>query len=156
MVSLVLQFAAFLRLRATAPSAARPFAVPGGLRGAWMLAACSFALCFTLLVLEVAGTTGWEETMPFAVTLLFLPLASGAGVLWARTAERQRDSLPNYRKPPTLRVGRATPRRRAKQRRSWVNGARAWCAGERARGSCPPPFPTCNGQAGRVYKFSFS
>ena len=86
MVGLLLQFAAFLRLRATAPNAARPFAVPGGWRGAWAVATCFFALCFTLLVLEVAGVTGWVQSVPLGATLLFLPAASGAGVLWARTA----------------------------------------------------------------------
>jgi amino acid transporter len=87
MVGLVLQFAAFLKLRAAAPLAARPFAVPGGWRGAWALAAAFYALCFTLLVLEVANTTGWVEAIPLIGTLVFLPLATGAGVLWARTAD---------------------------------------------------------------------
>ena len=87
LLGLVLQFAAFLRLRAVAPHAPRPFAVPGGACGAWGVSACFFSCAALLLALELQGVEDWADALPLLATAAFLPCAVGAGLVWARSAD---------------------------------------------------------------------
>jgi amino acid transporter len=77
-LALLVELAAFLRLRARAPSMARPWRVPGGRAGAW-LAALLPAACALLAM----ATAGWRNVVAGAVAALTGPavyrLVSRAG-----------------------------------------------------------------------------
>jgi amino acid transporter len=55
LVGLLLQFAAFLVLKHRQPNAPRPFAVPGGLCGAYLVSLPFFLLAFTLIFFDCVG-----------------------------------------------------------------------------------------------------
>lgn len=80
-VGLVLQFAAFLRLKHVAPSTHRPFAVPGGLPGAYAVTLPFFALVALLLVVNVADA---DSIIITAAVGGLCALLTVAGALWAR------------------------------------------------------------------------
>ena len=83
LVGLVLQFAAFLRLKHLEPDAHRPFSVPGGKIGAWLLSAPFFVLAGIITWSNIdAGVEGWASCAAVGgVTLLFV----GCGEVWTRT-----------------------------------------------------------------------
>ena len=82
-VGLVLQFAAFLRLKHADPLAARPFAVPGGVAGAWAVALPFYALVGLLLAANLADADGAGVYTTAAVAVL-VALLTAAGAWWAR------------------------------------------------------------------------
>ena len=69
-LALLVELAAFLRLRAAAPTMPRPWRVPGGMAGAWLCAGCPAA--FALLAMLTAG---WLNTLAGVVAALTAPLA---------------------------------------------------------------------------------
>jgi len=78
-VGLALQFAAFLRLKHAEPGLARPFAVPGGVAGAWALSLPFFAL-LALVFYSAAAETPALAGAAAGGTLLM----AGGGLAWVR------------------------------------------------------------------------
>ena len=78
-VGLALQFAAFLRLKHTQPDLPRPYAVPGGVGGAWAISVPFFAL-LGLVAFSAAAET--PELAGAAAGCTALMVAGGAA--WAR------------------------------------------------------------------------
>lgn len=81
LAGLVLQFAAFLRLKYTEPDAPRPFAVPGGRAGAWAAALPLFALCALVLGTNVSSADSISSAVFVAAVLALL---TAVGATWAR------------------------------------------------------------------------
>ena len=69
-LALLVELAAFLRLRTTAPHMPRPWRVPGGTPGAWLVVACPAA--FAILAM---ATAGWLNTAAGTTAALTGPLA---------------------------------------------------------------------------------
>ena len=68
-LSLIVELAAFLRLRTSAPAMARPWRVPGGRSGAWLAVALPSA--FALLAM---ATAGWRNIVAGVAAALTGPL----------------------------------------------------------------------------------
>lgn len=82
LVALLLQFAAFVRLKYVEPLAPRPYAVPGGVRGAWVLVAPFALLAGVIFYANVSGgVEGWASCAAVGGTTLLLVCG---GELWAR------------------------------------------------------------------------
>jgi amino acid transporter len=73
-ITLVIELAGFLWLRRSAPGMARPWRVPGGATGAWIVVACPTALA----VLAMA-TAGWTNTLVGIAAALTGPLVWAIG-----------------------------------------------------------------------------
>ena len=71
-LSLLVELAAFLRLRASAPSMARPWRVPGGPAGAWL--AVLLPSAFALLAM---ATAGWRNILAGVAAALTGPAVYG-------------------------------------------------------------------------------
>ena len=78
-VGLALQFAAFLRLKYTAPNIERPYAVPGGLTGAWAVTLLFFAVLGVSLYATSTNTIWAIYIVGLANILFFF-----GGMVWAR------------------------------------------------------------------------
>jgi amino acid transporter len=90
--SVVLEFAALIALRYREPNLSRPFRVPGGMAGAWIV-----GLCPTLL-LVIAAVHGERETILGMSSLAFgtLLMLAGAVFYWLNAAVKPNGwSLPN-------------------------------------------------------------
>jgi amino acid transporter len=90
--SVVLEFAALIALRYREPNLSRPFRVPGGMAGAWLV-----GLCPTLL-LVIAAVHGERETILGMSSLAFgtLLMLAGAVFYWLNAAVKPNGwSLPN-------------------------------------------------------------
>jgi amino acid transporter len=79
-LALLVELAAFVRLRVSAPAMARPWRVPGGLAGAWVVAACPAV--FALLAM---ATAGWRNTVAGVAAAL-----TGPAVCWGMKRARAR------------------------------------------------------------------
>jgi amino acid transporter len=77
-LALLVELAAFLWLRASAPSMARPWRVPGGWTGAWLVAVPP-----AVFALVAMATAGWLNTVAGVVAALTGP---AAWMLFARVA----------------------------------------------------------------------
>jgi amino acid transporter len=71
-LALLVELAAFLWLRAKAPAMARPWRVPGGWSGAWLVAVLPSA--FALLAM---ATAGWRNIVPGVIAALTGPAVYG-------------------------------------------------------------------------------
>jgi len=71
-LALLVELAAFLRLRASAPGMTRPWRVPGGWAGAWVT-----ALLPAALALLAMATAGWRNTLAGVGAALTGPLIYG-------------------------------------------------------------------------------
>jgi hypothetical protein len=78
-VGLSLQFAAFLRLKHAEPGLARPYAVPGGVWGAWAISLPFFAL-LGLVAFSAAAETPELAGAAAGCTALMV----AGGLAWAR------------------------------------------------------------------------
>jgi amino acid transporter len=74
-LALIVELAAFLQLRARAPSMARPWRVPGGWAGAWL--AVSLPSAFALLAM---ATAGWRNIIAGLLAAATGPLVYAAGL----------------------------------------------------------------------------
>jgi len=83
-IALLVELAAFLRLRATAPTMPRPWRVPGGAAGAWIAAGCPAALALLAM-----ATAGWLNTIVGVAAALTGPLAWMAGRALSRAGCRR-------------------------------------------------------------------
>jgi amino acid transporter len=80
LVGLCLQFAAFIRLKYTAPEASRPYAVPYGKVGAWVLAAPFFFLAALIAYSNISGSLqNWVSSIAVATSTVGL---YALGDLW--------------------------------------------------------------------------
>ena len=73
-LTLIIELAAFLRLRASAPALPRPWRVPGGEAGAWIVAVPPAALAVLAM-----GTAGWLNTLAGVIAAATGPLVYAAG-----------------------------------------------------------------------------
>ncbi len=86
LAGLCLQFAAFLALKHREPGARRPYAVPGGVAGAWALSLPFFALAALICFSNVASVQGYASLGAVAGATLLL---WAAGAWWARRVDPQ-------------------------------------------------------------------
>jgi hypothetical protein len=84
-ISLLIELAAFLWLRRSAPGMARPWRVPGGEAGAWLAAGCPAVLA----VLSMA-TAGWLNTIVGIAAALTGPVVWAVGRRTARAVTLNR------------------------------------------------------------------
>lgn len=84
LAGLCLQFAAFLALKHREPGARRPYAVPGGVAGAWALSLPFFALAALICFSNVASVQGYASLGAVAGATLLL---WAVGVWWARSVD---------------------------------------------------------------------
>ena len=89
-VTLIIELAAFLWLRAHAPEMPRPWRVPGGWPCAWMVA----ALPATFALLAMA-TAGWQNTLAGLAAAATGPLVYGLGRRFSSTTRARQSSLPS-------------------------------------------------------------
>jgi amino acid transporter len=80
LVGLCLQFSAFIRLKYTSPDSPRPYAVPGGVWGAWALSLPFFCLAALIAFSNVTG--GLQNWVSFAVVLVITIVAFFVGDFW--------------------------------------------------------------------------
>ena len=78
-VGLMLQFAAFLALKHSAPDIPRPFAVPGGLPGAWAVALVFFSVLAVAFYAAIVSSA-WSVLILVAANVAFML----GGAAWAR------------------------------------------------------------------------
>jgi len=93
--SVLLEFAALVALRYREPELPRPFRVPGGIAGAWLVGLSP------LLLLCVAAFHGGRETVLGMSASAFggLLLVSGVGVYWLNDALKPEGWLVPAREP---------------------------------------------------------
>ena len=89
--SLLLEFIALIVLRYREPDLRRPFRVPGGMAGAWLVGVCP------ALLLGIAAVHGESETILGISSLAFgtLLMLAGFGVYFLNTAVRPSGWLPS-------------------------------------------------------------
>ena len=82
-VGLILLFASFLSLKHSLPHASRPFAVPGGVLGAWAVSLPFFSLIGLLLYANALESASLDTSLAVAAACVLLAVA---GARWARGA----------------------------------------------------------------------